>query len=66
VRHALARLRALAQRAEFARIELLASSLERALFVDPFRDARATTPHPPIRTVDHLVTLYAGALSGRS
>jgi acyl carrier protein len=40
--------------------------LERALGVDPFRDARATTPHPPIRTVDHLVTLYADALSGRS
>ena len=33
VRHALARLRALAQRAEFARIELLAAGLERALFV---------------------------------
>jgi acyl carrier protein len=40
--------------------------LERSLGVDPFRDARATTPHPPIRTVDHLVTLYADALSGRS
>jgi len=40
--------------------------LERALGVDPFRDARATTPHPPIRTVDHLVTLYTVALSGRS
>ena len=33
VRHALARLRALAQRAEFARIELLAAGLERALLV---------------------------------
>jgi len=40
--------------------------LERALGVDPFRDARATTPHPPIRTVDDLVTLYTVALSGRS
>ena len=40
--------------------------LERALGVDPFRDARATTPHLPIRTVDHLVTLYTVALSGRS
>lgn len=40
--------------------------LERALGVDPFRDARATTPLPPIRTVDHLVTLYSDALSGRS
>ena len=40
--------------------------LERSLGVDPFRDARATTPHPPIRTVGHLVTLYADALSGRS
>ena len=33
VRHALARLRALAQRAELARVELLAAGLERALFV---------------------------------
>jgi len=33
VRHALACLRALAQRAEFARVELLAAGLERALFV---------------------------------
>ena len=33
VRHALARLRALAQRAEFARVKLLAAGLERALFV---------------------------------
>ena len=33
VRHALARLRALAQRAELARVELLAASLKRALFV---------------------------------
>jgi len=40
--------------------------LERSLGVDPFRDARATTPHPPIRTVSHLVTLYSDALSGRS
>jgi acyl carrier protein len=40
--------------------------LERSLGVDPFRDARATTPHPPIRTVAHLVTLYSDALSGRS
>ena len=40
--------------------------LERALGVDPYRDARATTPHPPIRTVDDLVTLYTVALSGRS
>jgi acyl carrier protein len=40
--------------------------LERSLGVDPFRDARATTPHPPIRTVNHLVTLYSDALSGRS
>ena len=33
VRHALARLRALAERAELARVELLAAGLERALFV---------------------------------
>lgn len=40
--------------------------LERSLGVDPFRDARATTPHRPIRTVDDLVTLYSDTLSGRS
>ena len=40
--------------------------LERSLGVDPFRDARATAPLPAIRTVDHLVTLYAAAVAGRS
>lgn len=36
--------------------------LERALGVDPFRDARGTSPLPPIRTVDHLVAIYSARL----
>jgi len=40
--------------------------LERSLGVDPFRDAKGTSPHPPIRTVDDLVGLYAAALETRS
>ena len=40
--------------------------LERSLGVDPFRDARGSAPHPPIRTVDHLVALYAATLAARS
>ena len=40
--------------------------LERSLGVDPFRDARGSAPHPPTRTVDHLVALYAATLAARS
>lgn len=40
--------------------------LERALGVDPFRDHRAGTPLPPIRTFDNLVTLYSNALADRT
>ena len=40
--------------------------LERSLGVDPFRDAMGSAPHPPIRTVDHLVALYAATLAARS
>jgi acyl carrier protein len=48
---------------ELAQIIVL---LERSLGVDPFRDARGSAPHPPIRTVDHLVALYAATLAARS
>lgn len=40
--------------------------LERSLGVDPFRDARATAPHSPLRSVEHLVTLYAAAIASHS
>jgi acyl carrier protein len=40
--------------------------LERSLGVDPFREARSSSPHPPLRTVEHLVTLYAAAIADRA
>jgi len=35
--------------------------LERDLGIDPFRDPDASAPRPPLRTVDHLVSLYRAA-----
>lgn len=36
--------------------------LERSLGVDPFRDRAPTAPTGPVRTVRHLVALYAAAV----
>ena len=40
--------------------------LERALGVDPFRQAAADAPRPTLRTVSDLITIYSAALSHKA